>query len=229
MRNATRFFDKLGVRRARRRPIGACAHRECERRLRLEKIADAQQRRDLLENAARGIASRRRDLMAGESGHVIEHVEPNLKATIHAVLCADACYAQELPLIARCQGRDARQRLRRWHGTRDDVRLCARPHGDKRSQPPFARGEVKEQVVVDRVRLPLNIGTNASAREKRVPIMVEVPDFSGDVVVEVFANDKSGGEAVANAGARVGARRVNRSIPVEPVTDASADLVRLGE
>src|ERR1700761_8339292 len=136
---------------------------------------------------------------------------------MQAIFDAAAQADYKLPLI------DVIQRANRWKW----LRIRRRPHdvvvfqsrADRAVWPYLftARLGVNQHFVRKRVRLPLDILRCSTARKKRVTILILVAQFAGDIVVEIFAEHGASGEAVANAGGSITARRVDGSIAIGAV------------
>src|SRR5580704_3767566 len=78
----------------------------------LENVADPKQRRELLEDSARGIVRRGRDLAPGKGSDVIQEIHTQHEMFLEFILDTAAHSRGEFPLVNRVQRGDTRNRLR---------------------------------------------------------------------------------------------------------------------
>src|SRR5215469_14679466 len=122
-----------------------------------EQIAYPEQRRELLEDSARGSVRSGHELLLRKRSDVITKITAQQHVLAYAILQSAADAGYELPLVDGAQRRDSREWLGNRRGPRDHIAFRSDARGKVGPPLLFARFQVNQHIVSDGLRLPLNI------------------------------------------------------------------------
>ena len=109
-------------------------------------------------------------------------------------------------------------------GSDDLVVFAAGAGGDERADL-LARGlKWNKHVVGEGVGLALDIFGHGAGGKERVAVLILVADLAGEVLVKIFAHDRTGCEAIADAGGGIAAGGEDGAVAIDAITDIAADL-----
>ena len=132
-----------------------------------------------MEDAAIGSGLGRQEQLLGKRRNVVAKIGPQEKMFLQPVLHAETRGDQRPVFALVCQNHRSYQRLRHWRRPSATEILDAAANRKVGPQPGVAVEDVKQQVIVDGVRLSLDIRLGAGSGDEGISILVEVGYFQG--------------------------------------------------